>query len=291
MDTWSSSRSKNPRQLDARCPIPTPLEEDRFENLTAATVRQGVLHGPEARSSSIWGRIIVINETFAEVFNLMWEALELPPHSPTIESKVRELTLRLDRWNAELPEHLQLHPENIETFRLRGRLQELAVPHLIYHHQCQLLYFQYLAQDPPSMGETVDSAARRYVDRCKAHAEALSDLMWIANTTSGMECLWSPVNGHLVVVASTVLLHSILFNEVAEQITKVKRLLERNFIMLLQFERYWPTLEGSFARLQAFHRSCEQGDRTMTFQTNAWMLEYLTRYDMVVHDNVNLARC
>jgi alpha-L-rhamnosidase len=127
-------------------------------------------------------------------------------------------------------------------------------------------------------GGDIDYEVVEYAARCKTHAAALSDIMWDTNSTPGMECLWSPVNGHLLVVASSIHLHTLLFSGDGIEIASARKLLEQNFIMLLHFRKFWPLLEFSMSRLRAFHRACQMNAAEKNFDMDRWMITFLNRY-------------
>jgi alpha-L-rhamnosidase len=147
-----------------------------------------------------------------------------------------------------------------------------------------MLYYQFLNKKPESPEGGTDHEVAMYAARCKAHASALSEVMWDTNSRPGMECLWSPVNGHLLVVASSVLLYTLLFDMDGNTIARAKKLLEQNFIMLLQFRKYWPLVELSMARLRAFHRACHMNSTQENFDMDRWMIYFLNRYDAHVSE-------
>ena len=65
-----------------------------------------------------------------------------------------------------------------------------------------------------------------YAAQCKAHAMAMSEVSWDINSQKGSECFWSPVNGHLLVVASSIYLHPLLF-KTNEESTAVRDCLNK----------------------------------------------------------------
>ena len=84
---------------------------------------------------------------------------------------------------------------------------------IIYHHTCQSLYYQFLNRwTPGDSQKPVDEQAVMYAGRCKAYAAALSILMWTLHSELRRDCLCSAVNGHLLVIASSIHLHTLLLN-------------------------------------------------------------------------------
>lgn len=273
MDTWNSARNNLPRQLTAPQSMPRP-HDDWTELLRDTAVDH------QERGHSIWAQIVSLNETFAEICQLNEVIVSQPSQRFLMDHRVRNLTERLDHWLHGLPHTLHNNDANYLEHSKIGRGRLLAVLHLIYHYQSQLLYFSYLGTARPDMSaHTYDRTTADYILRCKAHSEALSKLMWKVNTTPGMECLWSPVNGHLLVVASTIHLFSLLSERDEHRGAQMRTLMEQNFVMLQQFQRYWPGLRESFGRLRDLHRYCGAAEDLTCFAMDTWMWNFLSRYD------------
>ncbi|KAM0548449.1 hypothetical protein ACHAPJ_009935 [Fusarium lateritium] len=287
MDIWTSARDQLPRQTWI-AENPHPLDEVIFESMAPGITKlPTAITCEESHRSSIWYQVFNLHESYADILHFIQTTIKHPAIAFQTDLKVQELTARLDRWLRNLPASLLDTPENVRAFIKQGRGRDLSVLHLLYHHQSQLLYFQYLYQSITDSSDAESSPkTTAYATRCKAHAEALSELMWRTNTTRGLECLWSPVNGHLLVVASSVHLYSLLFDDDDFCKPKIRRLLEQNFVMLLQFQKYWPTLTASMSRLQAFHRSCYRGHRESSFKMDEWMLKFLNDYDSPIEDRM-----
>ncbi|KAM0210999.1 hypothetical protein ACHAQD_010464 [Fusarium lateritium] len=99
-----------------------------------------------------------------------------------------------------------------------------------------------------------------------------------------MDCLWSPVNSHLLVIASTIHLRTMLLELDKAEVTEAKKHLEQNFIILQELQKYWPSTELAFSRLKAFHNACRVSSVSKTFDMDQWMVKFLNRYDLSVED-------
>jgi hypothetical protein len=66
--------------------------------------------------------------------------------------------------------------------------------------------------------------------------------------------------------------------------TEAKKHLEQNFIILQEFQRYWPSTELAFSRLKAFHNACRVSSISKAFDMDQWMARFLNRYDLSVED-------
>ncbi|KAI9367638.1 hypothetical protein BJX61DRAFT_547295 [Aspergillus egyptiacus] len=77
---------------------------------------------------------------------------------------------------------------------------------------------------------------------------------------------------------------TLLFDKDEGSIKRAKQLLEQNFIMLLQFRKYWSLVELSMARLRAFHRACQLNSTQEIFDMDRWMADFQNRYDVNVSE-------
>ncbi|KAJ0413266.1 hypothetical protein BJY00DRAFT_297153 [Aspergillus carlsbadensis] len=283
MDTWNSFRSQVPRRIQSAAEYPRPLEEVTFDQLRPNSnhISPSSPVTGLSRHCGIWSNVVELTNILAQVVDLNQMIVSRSVSPSTSDSIVQSITIQLDQWTQNLPGHLQDTPQNFELFMNSGRGREFTVLHLTHHHLSQLLYYQYLRRATSSrQGNEPDSQAIGYAELCRAHAEALSTLMWSMNTAPGMDCLWSPVNGHLLVIASTVHLHYLLMDEDSLRQSNLRRLLEQNFVMLLQFRTYWPSLVMSISRLHAFHRACQVDIERQSCPLDDWMLVFIDRYDL-----------
>ncbi|KAJ4326399.1 hypothetical protein N0V94_000074 [Neodidymelliopsis sp. IMI 364377] len=280
-----------PRQLRYDSKIPKIMEEKAFSQLRSRTSFDGtrVDSVPDlvTNREGLWSTMLPLSEIHSRVMHLNYSLCEQNEEPLERPGSVEEIAEELLSWHRALPLHMHYTPANIAHYKEDNLLRELNVLHILYHFQFQLLYYQYLQQDPKA--DTTDMAIEQdremYAARCKAHAVAMSEIFWSANSERGTECFWSPVNGHLLVVASSIHLHTLLFDIDEGRRAATKKLLEQNFKMLLQLQEYWPSLEHSMMRLRAFHRTCllnaEPGE---TFNMDDWTAQFLNRYHMPVGD-------
>ncbi|KAJ5318345.1 hypothetical protein N7476_004765 [Penicillium atrosanguineum] len=254
MDTWTSNGVGVPKQLFPPPECPRPMEEEAFERLNIDELADLLdEHDDMERESGLWSQMVPLTDILAKVSQLNENTVACQLSRREVFDHVRDLTSRLDQWLFCLPEHLQITPDSLKRYNEKGFGRTLVALHLGYHHHSQQLYFQYLSLVPHSPAE--ESLASMYAHRCKEHAAKLSNLMWIANTTPGLECLWG-INGHLLVVASAIHLHTLLFSPVEDQVKAAKVMLEHNFELLIQMEKLWPSLKWSMSRLRAFQLAC-----------------------------------
>ncbi|OAL55111.1 hypothetical protein IQ07DRAFT_528404 [Pyrenochaeta sp. DS3sAY3a] len=280
MDAWQSACGQYQRQITDVRNMPTPLEEKAFDQLR--TTSAPVL----SNRNGLWSAMLPLTEIHTQIMLLNEILCARATDLSYIENRAKELSQELESWLLALPPHLQYTPENVERHNNEGLGRLFSVLHIQYHFQSQLLYFQDLQsnsklhQKAPSVKDGVV-----YADRCKAHATALSEIMWSLFNTPDLDCFWSPTNGHLLVVASSIHLHSLLFDTDDDNIAKTRKLLEQNFLILLQLEKYWPGVKHSMTRLRVFHKTCLGSANPETaYEMDHWMIQFLNRYDEVVYD-------
>lgn len=290
MDLWHAARAQYPRQLQIDPRIPEVMEEKAFYSLKSQ-MAIGEPHvenclGQGSSGQGLWNLMLPLSEIHSRVMHLNYVLCDQNDNLEKNPSKVHEIAEELLSWHRSLPKTVHYLPENIARVKEEGLFRQFNVLHILYHFQFQLLYYQYLQSnsemDPKS---PITRERETCAARCKAHAVAMSEIFWAANSQKGQECFWSPVNGHLLVVASSIHVHTLLFDTDAATLATTKKLLEQNFAMLLQLQEYWPSLEHSMMRLRAFHKTCLLNtEPSETFHMDDWTAQFLNRYHMPVGD-------
>ncbi|KFZ17278.1 hypothetical protein V501_01808 [Pseudogymnoascus sp. VKM F-4519 (FW-2642)] len=278
MDNWSSAGARHPKQLHLEPSYPKPMDDLSFELLKPGPVdfekERRIEDVILERESSLWAQMIPLTDMISQIEELHELTVRDPSNDIDIYKKATLLAHRLDSWLLRLPEGLKNTPENFKRYHQLGHGRTFVWLHLHYHHHSQLLYYQFLHYDPKS---TPDPIMRHtYANRCKEHAKHLSSLLWTANSTLNCECVWV-VTGHLLVISSSVHLHTLLFATNDQQIEEAKQFLKQNFEMLIRLRKYWPLLDLSLSRLQVFHEACRKNMNT-SFRMDNWMLQFLQRY-------------
>lgn len=287
---WHAARAQYPRQLRFNVEIPKIMEEKAFYRLQSEATTGGTLFNTapsnNANRDGLWSTMLPLSEIHSRVMHLNYVLCDQNDESGKMPGKVEDIAEELHSWHRALPERLHYLPVNIARVKEENLFRQFNVLHILYHFQFQLLYYQYLQKDPRVDPKSQKARDREtYAARCKTHAVAMSEIFWAANSQKGSECFWSPVNGHLLVVASSIHLHTLLCDTKAANTTFTKRLLEQNFTMLLQLQDYWPSLEHSMMRLRAFHKSCLlNAEPAESFHMDDWTAQFLNRYDMPVKD-------
>lgn len=280
MDNWSAAASSVPRQLIAELDFPRPMEEIAFDQLIPgsqysedfATAEDGQL----LHNLGLWNQMIPLTQVICQIDEL--HGMTVMNSRPEVEiyETVQKIASSLDSWVLRLPEQLKYTPENLSRYSKLRHGRTFIALHLGFHHHSQLLYYQFLHRVPRSVINPKTELDSIYANRCKEHAAKLSDILWEANSTPGHECFWI-VNDHLLVISSSIHLHTLLFDESNTEISTAKAMLERNFEMMMKMRQFSPSLELSMSRLRAFHRQCQESADT-SFKMDQWMLQFLQRY-------------
>lgn len=108
------------------------------------------------------------------------------------------------------------------------------------------------------------------------HSSALCKILYQAYATPGCEVYYTMV-GHVLVIASTVQLHILLFDQDEAQIKAARYRLECNFEILSKLQTFWPTLDVCFTRFREFHKACEKSKES-SFRMDKWMLQFLFEF-------------
>jgi hypothetical protein len=154
----------------------------------------------------------------------------------SIESRVLSLAEQLAKFEYELPPAMVYTIENLDFHVGRGIGRTFVALHLGYHHYCTLLYYQYLDQRRPPTSNT-----RMFAQRCKHHATEYCELIRTSDQHGGAEALYNIV-GHMTVVSSSVLLHTLLLGD-DHELPMARHRLESNFEFLVKLREIWPSVD------------------------------------------------
>jgi hypothetical protein len=280
IDEWSSSGVGIQRQFSNPDPhVPLPQEEMSFLGLrhqeTAYAETLPNTHMP----ISLMGQMIVLNGILRQVNQLNKETA-LEEGNMASMAKVKALSDRLDAWEVSLPDYMRDTPSNLAHYAAQGLGRIFVAVYLGFYHYGQLLMYQFLHH-----GASADTCIGAASTRCKYFADKLCDMVYNAHDTPGCDVLYSMV-GHVLVVASTVQIHTLLFSLDDAEITAARSRLERNYTILLRLRELWPSLDCCMMRLQVFHRACVVSMDT-TFKLDLWMLKFLSEFAKPVDDRDN----
>ncbi|WYZ44712.1 hypothetical protein EsH8_VIII_000028 [Colletotrichum jinshuiense] len=280
IDVWSSTAVKLPKLLPARSDIPLPMDDLPFLSLSRSG--QGVANATlSSQSSQHLSQMVRLNRILLEVNDFNQRCVAENPDWDSLEQGVETLSARMEDWLAALPDNMRDTPENFAWFASRGLGRTFAAVYLGYYHFGQLLYYQFLygAAATTAINPTASaSVARRdlYAKRCKEHAARLCDMVYRAQTAAGADVRYT-MAAHVLVIASTVQIHTLLFSGDEADIGVARRRLERNFELLLQLRCYWPAVDRSIGRLRVFHETARTSIDT-SFVMDRWMLRFLVEF-------------
>lgn len=201
---------------------------------------------------------------------------------------VHTLISRLDAWSEQLPVYLKETTENLEHYTSIGLGTSFSAMHMGYHYYNQVLLYQFLAiasEHPQARTHDYHLQAKSYARRCTQHAMAFGDVLHACDSITGGKENFFLMLAHLIVVTSTVHMHSLLFDDPESEITKIARSrLETNFAKLTAMQVYWgKPLDNSLSRLKSFHRACLMSiERSFRFDT--WMLRFIQAYGVNIPD-------
>lgn len=235
-DNWCSSSLGFPRQMrDWPRPTRPPMDEHLFADMAT----DEPLHGPTepCMSRGLWAHMATLIEVFGPIQELNWRAANSEGLDPDqIEQDVDLLAQQLDDWQSKLPGDVQLTESNLIEHSKRGTGGIFMGLHLGFHHYATLIFYQYL-----DTRSTLTLRAREFAARCKYHALNYSTWLARGRQQPGCEAVY-PTVGHMAIVSSSVLLHTLLFGE-ENEIQQSRRCLEANFEALLELGEYWPIVK------------------------------------------------
>lgn len=272
IDVWSSKGVGVPRSIHPRTDVPYPMEETVFLQLRREDFDLPSPTSMEESAASLLTQMVKLNAILVDIQNLNQLAASSPGFQPVHNEMVDQLTLRLEGWYNNLPLELQDTHANLSRYAALGLGPMFVAVYLGYYNYGQLLYYQFLHED--AFDDT--TFARYYADKCKAHAAGLLDITYRAFAEPGCEVYYTMV-GHVLVIASTVQLHTLLFSADETQIRAARSRLEKNFEILSKLQTFWPTLDASFTRFSEFHKACQKSKET-SFRMDRWMLQFLFEF-------------
>jgi hypothetical protein len=298
IDVWSSAAVKLPRLLPFDgdgAPLPMDdlpflhLQRPPTSSITSPTsLPPSGAPSPEQpifeRRSPIIAQMVQLNRILLEVndFNKQCATHTLTPVD--VENGIQTLVHRMDGWLSEAPRDVRDTPDNFHWFHVRGLGRAYAAIYLGYYHFGQLLYYQFLHV---GNGVPAGSPARVYSDRCKHHSAQLCDMIYRAFFTPGSDVRYHMV-AHVLVIASTVQIHTLLFSDDEPQIADARARLEKNFEILLLLRPYWPALDRIMGRLRAFHETCRV-NMSSSFVLDRWMLQFLVAFGGIMDEKPAMA--
>lgn len=228
-DRWSSSSLGLPPQIrDCDLAVDLPMDETMFESLSPEETK---LNSPW--QPGIWAHKISLVQLFGPIQDLNHRSVYGNVGTEELESSVASLSRLLENWEWTIPHDVRMNAENLQRHIQAGHGGAFVALHLGYHHYATLLYFRFLEPTASS-----SASAELYRLKCKVHASSYSELLKLARQKENCEVIY-PTVGHMAVVSSSVLLHTLLFSE-DENLQDARDALNANFEAILELRRYWP---------------------------------------------------
>lgn len=161
----------------------------------------------------------------------------------------------------------------------RGEPDDHGPEHL-QHNRQGWEYSEHREHRPRSRPRPRPSTSKDYAEKCKEHAKHFCDLLYTCQETPNCECLYIMV-GHMLVVTSTIYIHTLVFSARDDEIAVARMRLERNFRTLMHLQSFWVKLDVSLSRLRAFHNACKVSAEH-SFGMDKWMLCFLHEHGVSV---------
>ncbi|KAF5584101.1 uncharacterized protein FSUBG_12898 [Fusarium subglutinans] len=266
---------------------PLPMDERRFASLTHETPAPSPDASPCASPTcsfdpqSLIAQMIRLNLLIYDVIVFLnTQVVDSQDADSGKGGFDYQLLHSLDEWADKLPIRLCYSEENVIYWADEGFGAFFITLHINYNHAGQLLFYQHLQS---SQGQDQwDDSTQGFAQRCKQHATNLCDLIYEAKRRPDTVVLY-PLAGHILCLASTVQIHTLLFSFDDDEILAAKTRLERNFEMISSMNNYWPMNHMLISRLQHFRNACLRS-KDDSFRLDAWMLRFLLGFTQDIKD-------
>lgn len=234
-DNWCSFSLGVARQLKYWTrPSLVLMDDCSFDKLSPDEPRRAAAAGDKP---GLWFYMATLTEVFAPIQELNRRATKDADLDPAqIEQDTSDLAQRLQSWEQDLPQDVQLTERNLAMHGEKGTGGAFLGLHLGFHHYSTLLFYQYVNNRP-----IATERARRFAERGKYHALSYSRWLAYGRQQPGCEAIY-PTVAHMATVSSSVLLQMLLFGD-EDELPQTRQCLEANFEALLELEKYWPIVK------------------------------------------------
>ncbi|KFZ11680.1 hypothetical protein V502_07463 [Pseudogymnoascus sp. VKM F-4520 (FW-2644)] len=270
IDTWSTAGIDLPRRLLFRGSGPKlPMDEGMFNRLERGDPP------PEPWKPGLWTHYVVLVQIFGRILDLNRRLVFPSEEDKTpIEEDSQRLALELEDFERNLPADVRYSAANLAARIADSTGRMFVALHLGYHHYSTLLYYHYLENHKLSFAEP----SRLYISRCKYHAAAFSDIIRVSLTNNEAEAVYNIV-GHMTVVSSSVLVHTVLFGGNSE-VREARERLEVNFQLLVKLDKFWPSVAPLINRLIKFQNFCIESTSPQPHKMDRWMIKFLLQHGL-----------
>jgi hypothetical protein len=228
-DRWCSSGLNLPRQLrDGDIHLDLPIDETQFQNSApgqtsySAAIRKG-----------LWAHKINLVNTYGRIRDFISDLGRKVLHEAEAVQQVAVLSSELDEWEQSVSAEFRFNEANLQKQRTFGQGATFLDLYLGYHYYMTLLFFCFLGSNT-DLGDGV-----AYSQRCKQHALSYSRLLHRSRTLQDCRAV-HPTVGHMTVVSSSVLIHT-LSSEDRSDVKDLKDCLLANFEALVELKDLWPS--------------------------------------------------
>ena len=245
-DSWSATDMATQPILSKKEDMIIPLVDDvEFFTLQPEHFSQDL--GVKIPTINMWAQMAATIDIYRRVSRLISSySLKLRSIASS-RHEVSDLSQQLDRWIDRLPPQLHYSTGNLAQLSKCGLGRTFLSMHMGYHHFRQLLYYPFLnpqetqTTGPQPEGINIDAF---YSRECKGHATAVSDMIKVGFQTSSNSLAYF-LTGHILVVSSSIHLHTLLLGDNPNDADMARERLISNFEILMVLKMYWPVVDYS----------------------------------------------
>lgn len=238
---------------------------------------------PGDTSQSLVAQMVRLNVLLYDIVLLNARVVAEQGEEGDAQAMTQKLAVALDDWSRQLSPQLKYSEDNVAHWVREGLGAMFTVLHINHNHAGQLLFYQHLHSAQDTGRDVLESSSgREFALKCKQHATKLCDLIYSAKRSPETVVIY-PLAGHILCLASTVQIHTLLFSDIDDEIKSAKKRLERNFELISSMNDYWPMNHKSISRLQLFHNTCLRSKED-PFRMDLWMLRFLLGFTQEIDD-------
>jgi len=255
-DKWSAvDMSLHPSVILNKNPI-YPLADDMaFIHKRMFTQDDMIMNnnGEECMRYRIWYQMAGTVNLFQHINNLISSLSLVEKTIEAYSHEVSQLSDQFDHWVDHLSSSLKYNTTNVAKYAQVGLARTFLGMHIGYYHFRQLLYYPYLdqrqfqQQQQPSSSKEVERY-NSFARLCKDNALAVSAIARLAFDTEGCDLLYF-LYGHILVVSSSIHLHTLLSCNDQPDADAAREQLVLNFEILMKLKTYWPVIDLSVREL------------------------------------------
>lgn len=264
-DRWSALGNRIPRitgfeYTTDRRPARKPMPDIDFLQLTSDTPR--IEH-----TLGIWAPNRDLHDIASSIHTHQLAVLYNPTSPEASLGRIDEIAMDLQHWQSRLPPNFAFNTQNIY---LQSSISYGAIflgTHLSFHYNYVVLLYQFLSY--------ADSQSRNYAEQLEYHASKISEIIRWSNKIPNCKLLYSVV-AHILVISSSVHLHTLLYGE-SKAAKQAKDDLDTNFEHIMTLRRLWPAVDVSAARLRLFEAACLTSNQN-TWRMDRWLVKFLLHH-------------